>query len=217
MNDETRPPVRRRSFLAAGLGGLAAALAGVLARPAQVDAANGDAVRVGRYHTGSNATSISVAGDPALKCASSGHDGLWGQSRGANRSGVYGSNSHATGYGVTGRNTANGTFGWLGGPTGVQGRAPWPRSALEVQGAVRFSRCGVLWVEKGSKTATQKVDAVQVTTPNAPRGTLCFAMLQHPEGDNYVKSAFINNSGEIQVTLAQEASLFTPVGWFMLD
>jgi hypothetical protein len=126
MNNQAQPPVRRRSFLAAGLGGLAAAIAGMLARPAEVDAATGDLVRIGRANTGANATTLTCAGDPSFKAVSSGHDGLRGQSRAASRSGVYGASSDGKGYGVTGRNTVLGTLGWLGGPTGVQARARGP-------------------------------------------------------------------------------------------
>ena len=54
-------PRTRRAIIMAGLGGVAATVAGALGRPAQALAADGDPVLIGAANSASSATSISVA------------------------------------------------------------------------------------------------------------------------------------------------------------
>jgi len=117
-------PRSRRSLLAAGLGGLAAAAAGTLARPAAVLGANGDAVRVGAAHVGTTPTSFTTLGQDALRGEASGATGI----------GVLGlvPSSTSTAHGVQGLNLGhgNGVVGdssvASGSGIGVMGRASSP-------------------------------------------------------------------------------------------
>jgi hypothetical protein len=218
MEARSTGQVGRRALFAAGLGGAALALAEAIGAPARTLAANGAAMLIGRVNTGTVATQVKVPNDPALKCTSDKHDGLWGQSKASGRSGVYGFNSHAGGFGVTGRNTDTGVNGSLGGPAGVQAKASGERIALDVVGRARFSRSGGIMIPKGSDVATLEL-GVGVAGPN----TKVFATLQTTSldgsynSDNWVASAHVNEIGRLVVSLKDDASRDLWVAWLLLE
>jgi hypothetical protein len=106
----------RRAVIAAGIGGMVAAMAGALGRPAAVMAADGDPVKIGEMNAGTKTTFVSGGPGEGVHGVSAGADGLVGEASVAVKSGVYGFTSHAGGYGVAGRNKATGAVASLGGP-----------------------------------------------------------------------------------------------------
>ena len=111
----------RRGLLAAAVGGLGVMVAGALSRPLQVDAANGDTVKVGQAKSGTALTQISSSSS-AFK----------GRSTGSGLSGVIGESTSGTGFGVNGFNSASGGTGVRGGggPSGIGVYGIGPRGVV---------------------------------------------------------------------------------------
>ncbi len=125
-NDETPVPAAspeasvsprtRRAILVGAIGGVAGLAAGVLGRPLPVSAANGDAVKVGKSHTGSNTTFISSSDTPAFRARTTTNSG--------NATGIQGETADSNGNGVVGMATAS-----SGTPAGVRGQTNAPSGA----------------------------------------------------------------------------------------
>ena len=126
MTAEPTGRLGRRAVIAAGIGGMVAAVAGALGRPAAVLAADGDPVKIGALNAGTQATVIDGGPSEGLRGVSTGADGVVGEASVALKSGIYGQSSHADGFGVAGRNTATGAVGVLGGADGFWGEATLP-------------------------------------------------------------------------------------------
>ena len=111
----------RRGILAAAVGGLGVVVANALGRPIQVDAANGDTVKVGQAKSGSALTQI-TSSSSAFK----------GRSTGSGLSGVIGESTSGTGFGVNGFNNASGGTGVRGGggPSGIGVYGIGPRGVV---------------------------------------------------------------------------------------
>ena len=108
----------RRAFLAAGLGALAASVGSALGRPAPADAADGDAMRVGRDQEAVAVTTLRNRSNTGFVCNVEAATGIIGRSVGSigvhgqgGSVGVYGA-STTGGYGVHGHSpTAYGVHG----------------------------------------------------------------------------------------------------------
>ncbi len=113
---ETTGRLARRAVIAAGIGGVVAAMAGALGRPAPVMAADGDPVVIGAMNAGTKTTTINGGPGEGVHGVSAGADGIVGEASVQYKSGVYGFTTHAGGYGVAGRNKSTGAAASLGGP-----------------------------------------------------------------------------------------------------
>jgi hypothetical protein len=206
--------INRRWVLVAAAGNTAVALAAAVAGPARALAASGAALLIGTSNQGTTATGIKVAADPALKCRSDQHDGLWGQSAGSGSSGVYGIADHAQGFGVAGRSTPTGATGWLGGRSGVRARATGRALALQVDGRASFSRSGGIKVPAGQQTAYLYLGD-GAATPN----TKVLATLQTPGTpvDNCVACAFVREDGSLVVVMKEKPDRDLWVAWWLLE
>jgi hypothetical protein len=216
METQSTPRLGRRALFAAGLGGAALAVAQALGAPARSLAANGASMLIARINTGSLATQVKVPNDPAMKCWSDGHDGLWASSKAAGRSGLYGFNSHAKGFAVTGRNTFNGGVGILGGPdAALKGTAAAGNLALDVEGRAHFSRSGLLVMQPGQHYAA--VDGVVLS----PSSTVLVTLQDNQTYDpRWVTCAFARPSeSRIYVYLndAVPSGTTLPFAWMVLD
>jgi hypothetical protein len=103
---ETVTPASRRALLAAGLGGLAAMVAGALGRPAPTRADDGAPVLQGVFNTSQSTTTVAINSNTSnhalVGAANNSGTGVWGSSPAGN--GVHGSStSHV---GVYGESTA---------------------------------------------------------------------------------------------------------------
>ena len=220
MTSPTGRALTRREMLVAGFGGVAGAAVALLASPQEAFGADGAPVLVGRSNSGSHATTLTAPGDPALKCVSPGHDGLWGRTKAAGRSGVYGWTGEAGGIGVTGRNTARGVTGELGGKAAVRGQASGDRLALDVVGRARFSRSGFITVPAGRESAES-----QLGPGIAGPDTRVLATLQTPvmnpispgQAETRVIGASVDASGMLRVFLYVKASADVRIAWLLLD
>jgi hypothetical protein len=122
MTADATGRVGRRSVLAAGLGGVAAAMAGLLGRAGPVAGADGESVKISHVNDGTTTTVVHTSGPEGFKGQADLADGLVGQSAGANKSGVLGFNSDPGGFGVYGLNSTSGNWGSLGRPMeGIKG------------------------------------------------------------------------------------------------
>jgi hypothetical protein len=105
---ETITPRSRRALLTAGLGGLAAFVAGAVGRPAPTRATDGDAVLVGGSYTASTVTKLTNSTDndtvfeaesttsgTAVRGSSSSYIGVWGSSHSSR--GVFGESDEGIG------------------------------------------------------------------------------------------------------------------------
>ena len=109
------PAPSRRKMLAGAIGELGVFLAGSLARAPKAEAANGDALLLGRVNTGTAAaTELNVTGAGEALRVQSGNDGVVGIATRDSR-GVRGTS--ASGIGVLGN--SSGTFGTSAGVVGA--------------------------------------------------------------------------------------------------
>lgn len=106
MSVDTTRPTSRRALLGATLGGLAATIAGALARPDMARATNGDTVKVGALHTGTAPTGFK----------NSTGDALIAENTATSASGLFALASAGTGttYGVFARSNSTGGTGVAG-------------------------------------------------------------------------------------------------------
>jgi hypothetical protein len=142
MGMETTLPQSRRALLAAGIGGLVAALAAALGRPLAVRAANGETLTAGNTFTASATTGVSTDTGNGLQGVFNGitYDavgvGVFGESTNSyNAIGVHGRNMQGYGLGILGEagdysvgvqgTGGTGVYGYStrGFGTGVNGRA----------------------------------------------------------------------------------------------
>lgn len=135
----------RRSVLTATMGGVVAAAAGALGRPAAARAANGDNVLLGGANVATAQTAVKNLGGNALRGASHAGIGLYGTSRDA--AGVSGFSLQ--GDGVVGQTQFGaGVSGSSEFGSGVQASSSGG-VALDVLGHVRFSWSGVAIIPAG--------------------------------------------------------------------
>ena len=233
----------RRAVLAGAIGGVAALVAQSVQRPATVDAATGDIVKVGGSYTGTRTIFENPNGT-----------GIIGVNKGGGfRSGLRGDSYTATGFGVIGMSTNGGeqSAGVLGqGPvTGVRGIALNNQGAgvqgitvaqgvgvlgranavggvagrfealtgatmgLVVAGRVSFSTSGTAQIAMGQRSI--------VVTPNIDltASSLILATLQsNPGADSISVSRAVPNPGADTFTIALTADAVADcsVAWFVI-
>lgn len=230
----------RRAVLAGAIGGIAALVAQSVHRPAAVDAATGDIVKVGGSYTGTrtifdNPTGTGVIG---VTRGGVGRSGLKGESRTPFGYGVIGTSSssadesggvlgeglgrgvigHALGYGVEGISDAEGVgvYGRATNENGVGGRFEASTHAgmgLIVDGRVSFSSSGTAQIASGQRSA--------VVTPGIPlaASTRVLATLQSdPGGDTIVVARVVVNAvaDSFTVRLSSDAVTSCSVAWFVI-
>lgn len=126
MDDGETTRVGRRAMLAAGLGGLVAAVAAALGMPRRVAAGDGDDLVIGKLaNVGQSTTWLHTTNNDGFHSKTDGGDGIVAESSAANKSGLYGFSTHNSGNGVFGRNNTSGSWGALGkADKGAYGMSP---------------------------------------------------------------------------------------------
>lgn len=131
MAIDTQKRIGRRALLAAGAASLVAVAAEAVTAPAEVAAADHDALKIGETNTGTTTTTLSSTAYPTFRATTTFGDALVGSNSGGG-SGVYGESSNASGYGVYGQNTISGNTGYIGGPDfAVHGECGGPQLAIQ--------------------------------------------------------------------------------------
>lgn len=124
---------------------------------------------------------------------------------------IRGSHVVANNPGVLGVNTANNTWGSLGGFTAVGAYAPNNLLALGVAGKATFSRSGVLTIPKNAQYA--KVPDVSLTS-----SSFIIATLNQYRSGVWIAAAIPNvASDSVTIYLNKKATLATKVAWFVLE
>jgi hypothetical protein len=212
----------RRAVIAAALGAGVATVASALGRAAPADAANGDVVKVGAFHTGTAATQVSNDAGTALIGLSTTGVGIYARSKtlpgdtafqgkiGVRAEAFHDSTSigvfaEATGQAVRGVGILSGTGGYFTSDTGT---------ALEVGGKVKFHRSG-----KASVAANKS--SVDVTVPGGlTSSSFVLATIQMNRTGVYIRGVRPNypTTGKARIYLNKVASTSTttPVGWLVI-
>jgi hypothetical protein len=170
----------------------------------------------GLYAHSGNATGYGVAArnDATLNIGNlAGPDhGAWAEGHKGGKAAVHG--VHVVGGnnpGVAGVNSANNTWGILGGLIGVGAYAPNNLNALGVAGKATFSRSGVLTIPKNAQYA--KVPDVALTSDS-----FIIATLNQYRSGVWIAAAIPNvASDSITIYLNKKATLATKVAWFVLE
>ena len=153
----------RRALLGAGLGALAATVAGALGRATPAEADDGGSVLLGQINTAVHSTSIEASGDNAIFALGTDHSGVVGRSTSAD--GVAGESTSGTGVagfsvkgaGVVGVST-KGPGGVFYGKTAQLQLAPSSATNHPLRGArgeLFVDKSGRLWFCKGGTSWKQ--------------------------------------------------------------
>lgn len=231
MSFDMATPRSRRTLLAAGLGGLAALVAGAFGRPTAVRAdVDGDVVLGSSNDTTTLTTITNTSGDNGFQGTSGGvgaADGVTGTSTtgvgvfGISHSGDTGT-IHVPKVGVRGTalhdSSSIGVLGDTSAGVGVKGKSvtgtgvyasSTSGNALSIAGKAHFSRSGRSTISAGHSTRTISLAGTTSTSK-------IFAVLASNRSGRHVR-AVVPAAGQFKIYLNTTVSSNSTVAWFVLD
>jgi hypothetical protein len=150
-------------------------------------------------------------------CLGGGGEAVYGEADGASTHAVRAIQRSPDGIAVSGWNKYGSTQGILGGKAGVEAHGLSGSMALDVRGAARFDRSGVVTIPAGASSAT--VAKLGGGAPLVLRpGSLVLATPQTNRAGLYVQAAVPNVAkGTVTIYLSKKVSAATKVAWFVIE